>query len=142
MLNNMFNFVNSGEKTSTKEWSTSLEIKGRVRLDAFEKFLQELPKSRTRALMVHQGCLLLFSATKFCNLYSPLALQLRHSGLLFSVFDTINRSIVFVLMYRRTLDIFLATRLSLHHIFASADAFLGFSLIDQFVNLHNNNNNI
>ncbi|KAI3454051.1 hypothetical protein Pfo_010714 [Paulownia fortunei] len=44
----------SGEKTSTKEWSTSLEIKGRVRLDAFEKFLQELPMSRTRAIMVLQ----------------------------------------------------------------------------------------
>ncbi|XP_057799493.1 uncharacterized protein LOC131015220 isoform X2 [Salvia miltiorrhiza] len=42
----------SGEKTSTKEWPTSLEIKGRVRLDAFEKFLQELPMSRTRAVMV------------------------------------------------------------------------------------------
>ncbi|KAG6391277.1 hypothetical protein SASPL_149030 [Salvia splendens] len=42
----------SGEKTSTKEWSGSLEIKGRVRVDAFEKFLQELPMSRTRAVMV------------------------------------------------------------------------------------------
>ncbi|KAH6760655.1 hypothetical protein C2S51_017604 [Perilla frutescens var. frutescens] len=42
----------SGEKTSTKGWPTSLEIKGRVRLDAFEKFLQELPMSRTRAVMV------------------------------------------------------------------------------------------
>lgn len=42
----------SGEKTSAKEWSTSLEIKGRVRLDAFEKFLQELPLSRSRAVMV------------------------------------------------------------------------------------------
>ncbi|KAI3468280.1 hypothetical protein Pfo_024943 [Paulownia fortunei] len=44
----------SGEKTSMKEWPTSLEIKGRVRLDAFEKFLQELPMSRTRAVMVLQ----------------------------------------------------------------------------------------
>ncbi|KAL6501935.1 hypothetical protein OROGR_027068 [Orobanche gracilis] len=42
----------SGEKTSMKEWPASLEIKGRVRLDAFEKFLQELPMSRTRAVMV------------------------------------------------------------------------------------------
>ncbi|KAL0312040.1 UNVERIFIED_CONTAM: PHD finger protein 3 [Sesamum radiatum] len=41
----------SGEKTSMKEWPTSLEIKGRVRLDAFEKFLQDLPMSRTRAVM-------------------------------------------------------------------------------------------
>ncbi|KAG8381879.1 hypothetical protein BUALT_Bualt05G0018700 [Buddleja alternifolia] len=44
----------SGEKTSTREWPTSLEIKGRVRLDAFEKFLQELPMSRTRAVMTRQ----------------------------------------------------------------------------------------
>ena len=43
----------SGEKTTAKEWSTSLEIKGRVRLDAFEKFLQELPLSRSRAVMVY-----------------------------------------------------------------------------------------
>ncbi|XP_028779353.1 death-inducer obliterator 1 [Neltuma alba] len=42
----------SGEKTSTKDWPGFLEIKGRVRLDAFEKFLQELPMSRTRAIMV------------------------------------------------------------------------------------------
>ncbi|XP_062023504.1 uncharacterized protein LOC133739729 [Rosa rugosa] len=42
----------SGEKTSAKDWPGSLEIKGRVRLDAFEKFLQELPQSRSRAVMV------------------------------------------------------------------------------------------
>lgn len=29
-----------------------LEIKGRVRLDAFEKFVRELPNSRSRAVMV------------------------------------------------------------------------------------------
>ncbi|KAG6643854.1 hypothetical protein CIPAW_08G015500 [Carya illinoinensis] len=42
----------SGERISAKEWPSSLEIKGRVRLDAFEKFLQELPLSRSRAVMV------------------------------------------------------------------------------------------
>ncbi|KAG4189672.1 hypothetical protein ERO13_A08G237100v2 [Gossypium hirsutum] len=41
----------SGERTST-EWPSILEIKGRVRLEAFEKFLQELPLSRSRAVMV------------------------------------------------------------------------------------------
>ncbi|XWS27160.1 hypothetical protein CRYUN_Cryun26dG0091300 [Craigia yunnanensis] len=47
----------SGEKTSTKEWPSLLEIKGRVRVDAFEKFLQELPMSRSRAVMViHLAC--------------------------------------------------------------------------------------
>ncbi|XP_043702006.1 death-inducer obliterator 1-like isoform X2 [Telopea speciosissima] len=46
----------SGEKTSTKEWPSLLEIKGRVRLDAFEKFLQELRMSRSRAIMVVQFC--------------------------------------------------------------------------------------
>ncbi|GMI81169.1 hypothetical protein HRI_001786200 [Hibiscus trionum] len=47
----------SGEKTSTKDWPGLLEIKGRVRLDAFEKFLQELPMSRSRAVMVvHAVC--------------------------------------------------------------------------------------
>ncbi|CAN6681817.1 unnamed protein product [Malus baccata var. baccata] len=42
----------SGEKTTAKEWPDCLDIKGRVRLDAFEKFLQELPQSRSRAVMV------------------------------------------------------------------------------------------
>ncbi|KAL5973773.1 hypothetical protein ACLOJK_030429 [Asimina triloba] len=46
----------SGEKTSGKDWPTFLEIKGRVRLDAFEKFLQELPLSRSRAIMVVHFC--------------------------------------------------------------------------------------
>ncbi|XWS70816.1 hypothetical protein CRYUN_Cryun03dG0081600 [Craigia yunnanensis] len=44
----------SGDKTSTKDWPSSLEIKGRVRLDKFEKFLPELPMSRSRAVMVSQ----------------------------------------------------------------------------------------
>ncbi|KAH9610647.1 hypothetical protein KSS87_002962 [Heliosperma pusillum] len=42
----------SGEKATTRQWPSSFEIKGRVRLDAFDKFLQELPKSRTRSTMV------------------------------------------------------------------------------------------
>uniref|UniRef100_A0A0D3ASU1 Spen paralogue and orthologue SPOC C-terminal domain-containing protein n=1 Tax=Brassica oleracea var. oleracea TaxID=109376 RepID=A0A0D3ASU1_BRAOL len=40
-----------GEKTTAKEWPMLLEIKGRVRLDAFEKFVRELPNSRSRAVM-------------------------------------------------------------------------------------------
>ncbi|KZV53908.1 SPOC domain [Dorcoceras hygrometricum] len=51
---NVGGIFQSGEKTSTKEWPTSLEIKGRVRFDSFEKFLRELPMSRTRAVMVLQ----------------------------------------------------------------------------------------
>ncbi|XP_010519929.1 PREDICTED: uncharacterized protein LOC104799220 [Tarenaya hassleriana] len=42
----------SGEKTQTSEWPALVEVKGRVRLNAFSKFLQDLPKSRSRALMV------------------------------------------------------------------------------------------
>eukprot|EP01018_Ginkgo_biloba_P001956 Gb_22043 [translate_table: standard] len=45
-------FFKSGEKGPAKDWSKFVEIKGRVRLDAFEKFLQELPLSRSRAVMV------------------------------------------------------------------------------------------
>ncbi|GAB4837439.1 hypothetical protein Ancab_002304 [Ancistrocladus abbreviatus] len=41
-----------GEKTLTTEWPKFFEIKGRVRLDAFERFLQELPMSKSRAIMV------------------------------------------------------------------------------------------
>lgn len=50
----VFGSFRSGEKTPTNEWPSSLEVKGRVRLDAFEKFLQELPMSRSRAVMVVQ----------------------------------------------------------------------------------------
>ncbi|XP_059645533.1 uncharacterized protein LOC132287073 [Cornus florida] len=50
----VFGCFKSGEKTSTKDWPNTLEIKGRVRLDAFKKFLQELPMSRSRAVMVVQ----------------------------------------------------------------------------------------
>ncbi|KAG9150565.1 hypothetical protein Leryth_025988 [Lithospermum erythrorhizon] len=42
----------SGERTSTNEWPASLEVKGRVRLDAFKKFLKDLPMSRSRSVMV------------------------------------------------------------------------------------------
>ncbi|XP_058200712.1 uncharacterized protein LOC131315585 [Rhododendron vialii] len=45
-------FFRSGEKISTKDWPVALEIKGRVRLDAFEKFVQGLPMSRSRAVMI------------------------------------------------------------------------------------------
>lgn len=47
----------SGEKTSMQGWPSLLEVKGRVRLDAFEKFLQELPLSRSRTIMVLQHML-------------------------------------------------------------------------------------
>lgn len=59
----------SGEKTSAKDWSGFIEIKGRVKLDAFQKFLQELPMSRSRAIMVSQVS---FHCAKFwfCY-YSP-----------------------------------------------------------------------
>ncbi|KAH9297143.1 hypothetical protein KI387_028825, partial [Taxus chinensis] len=45
-------FFKSGAKFQANNWSKFVEVKGRVRLDAFEKFLQELPLSRNRALMV------------------------------------------------------------------------------------------
>lgn len=55
-LSTVIGFFKSGERTSTQEWPSFLEIKGRVRLDAFEKFLQELPHSRSRAIMIAQFC--------------------------------------------------------------------------------------
>lgn len=56
----------SGEKTSTQEWPSLLEIKGRVRLDAFEKFLQELPLSRRRAVMVIFTSFIVIFLISFC----------------------------------------------------------------------------
>ncbi|XP_011623380.1 uncharacterized protein LOC18434265 [Amborella trichopoda] len=49
-------YFKSGEKTSAEDWPSFLEIKGRVRVDAFEKFLQELRLSRSRAIMVVLFC--------------------------------------------------------------------------------------
>ncbi|CAH2060537.1 unnamed protein product [Thlaspi arvense] len=51
-LSSVIGIMKSGEKTTTKEWPMLLEIKGRVKLDAFEKFVRELPNSRSRAVMV------------------------------------------------------------------------------------------
>ncbi|KAE8675857.1 Detected protein of confused Function [Hibiscus syriacus] len=45
----------SGEKTTTKDWPSLLDIKGRVRPDAFEKFLQELPMSRSLQELPYRG---------------------------------------------------------------------------------------
>ncbi|KAI5070920.1 hypothetical protein GOP47_0013171 [Adiantum capillus-veneris] len=42
----------SGDGVELNCWPKLIEIKGRVRLDALEKFLQELRMSRTRAVMV------------------------------------------------------------------------------------------
>lgn len=99
--------MDSGEKTSIKEWPTSLEIKGRVRLDAFEKFLQELPMSRTRAVMVYQG-LLLFIVTNSCPLRCWLlafCLQIRQCGLLALMANDFNLYLVLVVwMYESSSD--------------------------------------
>ncbi|KAL0903412.1 hypothetical protein M5K25_027792 [Dendrobium thyrsiflorum] len=45
-----------GEKVQDINWPAHVEIKGKVRLHAFEKFIQELPRSRNRALMVISLC--------------------------------------------------------------------------------------
>ncbi|KAH0461522.1 hypothetical protein IEQ34_009097 [Dendrobium chrysotoxum] len=49
-------FFKSGEKVQDINWPAHVEIKGKVRLPAFEKFIQELPRSRNRALMVISLC--------------------------------------------------------------------------------------
>ncbi|CAD6339116.1 unnamed protein product [Miscanthus lutarioriparius] len=51
-LINVVAIFKSGEKPSTNEWCHFVEIKGRVRLTAFQDFLEQLPKSRSRAVMV------------------------------------------------------------------------------------------
>lgn len=49
-------FFKSGEKALEVDWSKLIEVKGKVRLEAFEKYIQELPRSRNRALMVISLC--------------------------------------------------------------------------------------
>jgi hypothetical protein len=45
-------FFKSGEKNHDITWPKIIEIKGRVKLDVFEKFVQELRRCQTRSLMV------------------------------------------------------------------------------------------
>ncbi|KAK9269502.1 hypothetical protein L1049_001277 [Liquidambar formosana] len=49
-------FFKSGEKMPDVNWSESVEVKGKVRLEAFEKYIQDLPRSRNRGLMVISLC--------------------------------------------------------------------------------------
>ncbi|XP_010687913.2 uncharacterized protein LOC104901975 [Beta vulgaris subsp. vulgaris] len=49
-------FFKSGEKMQDFSWSESVEVKGKVRLEAFEKYVQDLPRSRSRGLMVMSLC--------------------------------------------------------------------------------------
>ncbi|XP_047057875.1 death-inducer obliterator 1-like [Lolium rigidum] len=55
-LTNIVAIFKSGEKPSTNEWRRFLEIKGRVRLSVFKEFLEQLPNSRSRAIMVTELC--------------------------------------------------------------------------------------
>nr|XP_015636302.1 uncharacterized protein LOC4337188 isoform X4 [Oryza sativa Japonica Group] len=49
-------FFKSGEKNHDITWPKIIEIKGRVKLDVFEKFVQELRRCQTRSLMVISLC--------------------------------------------------------------------------------------
>ncbi|KAI3714858.1 hypothetical protein L6452_21818 [Arctium lappa] len=49
-------FFKSGEKLLGNNWPEFIEVKGKVRLEAFEKYVQDLPRSRNRGLMVISVC--------------------------------------------------------------------------------------
>ncbi|KAK7281610.1 hypothetical protein RIF29_09752 [Crotalaria pallida] len=49
-------FFKSGEKMLDVKWSEAIEVKGKVKLDDFEKYIQDLPRSRNRRLMVVSLC--------------------------------------------------------------------------------------
>ncbi|GMH04557.1 hypothetical protein Nepgr_006397 [Nepenthes gracilis] len=49
-------YFKSGEKMPDINWSESVEVIGKTRLDAFEKYIQDLPRSRNRGLMVVSIC--------------------------------------------------------------------------------------
>ncbi|KAK8461451.1 hypothetical protein SEVIR_1G039700v4 [Setaria viridis] len=55
-LSNVFAFFKSGEKPLLKDWRSFVEIKGRVKLNAFQEFVEQLPKSRSRAIMITELC--------------------------------------------------------------------------------------
>ncbi|KAH9608150.1 hypothetical protein KSS87_008069 [Heliosperma pusillum] len=45
-------FFKSGERMLDFSWCGSMEVKGKVRLEAFEKYVQDLPRARSRGLML------------------------------------------------------------------------------------------
>ncbi|XP_021277403.1 uncharacterized protein LOC110411532 isoform X2 [Herrania umbratica] len=49
-------FFKSGERMPYVQWSELVEVKGKVRLEAFEKYIQDLARSRNRGLMVVSLC--------------------------------------------------------------------------------------
>ncbi|EOY31176.1 hypothetical protein QUC31_019917 [Theobroma cacao] len=49
-------FFKSGERMPCVQWSGLVEVKGKVRLEAFEKYIQDLARSRNRGLMVVSLC--------------------------------------------------------------------------------------
>lgn len=55
-LSNVVAIFKSGEKPSLKDWRRFIEIKGRVKLSAFQDFVEQLPKSRSRAIMITELC--------------------------------------------------------------------------------------
>ncbi|KAK3152465.1 hypothetical protein QOZ80_2BG0159190 [Eleusine coracana subsp. coracana] len=55
-LTNVVAIFKSGEKPPLKEWRSFVEIKGRVKLGAFQEFVEQLPKSRSRAIMITELC--------------------------------------------------------------------------------------
>nr|CAB3449301.1 unnamed protein product [Digitaria exilis] len=55
-LSNVVAIFKSGEKPSLKDWRSFVEIKGRVKLNAFQDFVEQLPKSRSRAIMITELC--------------------------------------------------------------------------------------
>ncbi|KAL5211313.1 hypothetical protein ABZP36_022160 [Zizania latifolia] len=55
-LTNVVALYKSGEKPPIKEWRSFVEIKGRVKLSAFQEFVEQLPKSRSRAIMITELC--------------------------------------------------------------------------------------
>lgn len=49
-------FFRSGEKLVCDKWPESIQVKGKVRLEAFEKYVKDLPRSCNRGLMVISVC--------------------------------------------------------------------------------------
>lgn len=65
-----FLFFCSGEKMCDVQWSDIAEVKGKVRLDAFEKYIQDLSRSRNRRLMVRYDLFHISLTRQFRYVYS------------------------------------------------------------------------
>lgn len=86
------------------EWPAMLEVKGRVRLSGFGKFIQELPKSRSRTLMVYKAFFCYHCSSSIHNLLLQTTIEV-----------TLLLVVIYIVLNSHTPVLYLKTLLSSLH---------------------------